>query len=363
LATSRAPAAERFKSKHYAIEAVTIAKGLVQPWSLAFLPDGRMLVTEKPGRLRIVTQNGKLSPPLKGVPKVDDSGQGGLLDIALDRNFKTNRTIYLSYAEPGKGGSGTAIMRAVLSDQALSRQKVIFRQMPKSRGGVHFGSRLVTAPGDLLFITIGDRGQRERVQNPKFNRGQVIRIHTDGRMPKDNPFIGKSGARPEIWSLGHRNAQGAGLHPKTGRLWTVEHGAAGGDEVNIPLAGRNYGWPVISYGRHYSGAKIGVGTHKPGLEQPIHYWDPSIAPSGLAFYTGDKFPRWRGNLFIGALRGRHLARLVLDGRKVIGQERLLAGLGERIRDVRQGPDGAIYILTDSRNGRILRLVPANGKPD
>lgn len=351
---------ETFESEHYTLRVATVAKGLKAPWSLAWLPDGRMLVTERPGRLRMVTSDGVVSDPVAGLPDVAAGGQGGLLDVAVDPDFSANRQIYFSYAEAGIGGKGTAVVRAVLDGGRLSDLRVIFRQTPKSGGGQHFGSRLVFGRDGTLFVTVGERGERDRAQDTTVNRGQVIRIHTDGRIPADNPFVGRPGYRPEIWSYGHRNPQGAALHPETGELWTIEHGAAGGDEVNIPRAGRNYGWPVIAYGRHYSGGRIGEGTHKPGMEQPVHYWDPSIAPSGMAFYTGDKFPKWRGNLLVGALKYRLVARLVLDGETVVAEERMLEGLGERIRDVRQGPDGYVYLLTDSNNGRILRLEPAGG---
>lgn len=350
--------AAAYKSEHYPLNAVTVAEGLEHPWSLAFLPDGRMLVTERPGRLRIVAKDGTLSDPLRGVPEVYARGQGGLLDIILDPQFSSNRTVYLSYAEPGEDGGSTAVARAVLGEAQLIDLKVLFRQVPKTGGGIHFGSRLVVARDGTLFITIGERGESDRAQDPSVNRGQVIRINRDGTIPTDNPFVGRTGYRPEIWSYGHRNPQGAALHPVTGKLWTVEHGARGGDEINIPQPGRNYGWPVIAYGRHYWGGKIGEGTSKPGMEQPIHYWDPSIAPSGTAFYTGDKFPSWRGNLFVGALSFRLLSRLVLDGERVVKEERLLKELDERIRDVRQGPDGYLYLLTDSSSGRIIRIEPA-----
>ncbi|MEQ8697810.1 MAG: PQQ-dependent sugar dehydrogenase, partial [Bauldia litoralis] len=272
-----------------------------------------------------------------------------------DPDFANNRVIYFSYSEPGPGGAGTAVARARLDGNRLTRLKVLFTMEPKANTVQHFGSRLVIGRDGHLFITIGERGQRARAQDPSVNRGQVIRINRDGSIPKDNPFVGRAGHRPEIWSFGHRNPQGAALNPATGRLWIHEHGARGGDEINIPKAGKNYGWPVISYGRHYSGAKIGVGARKAGMEQPIHYWDPSIAPSGMAFYTGDKFPAWKGNLFVGALAQQMLVRLTLDGQKVVKEERLLKDLGERIRDVRQGPDGYLYVLTDAGDGRLLRI--------
>ena len=357
-----APAAhagtQSIDTEKYSLRVVTVAKGLAEPWSLAWLPDGRMLVTEKAGQMRIVAKNGKLSKPLKGVPKVAASGQGGLLDVILDPRFASNKKIYFSYSERGSGGQGTAVATAKLDGLALKDKKVLFRQTPKSSGGRHYGSRLVIAGDGTLFVTLGDRGERDRVQNKKINRGQVVRINTDGTVPDDNPFVGKKGFRPETFSLGHRNPQGAALHPETGKLWVHEHGPAGGDEVNVVEAGRNYGWPVIGYGQHYSGAKIGVGTKKRGMEQPVHYWDPSIAPSGMAFYTGDKFPKWKGNLFVGALGHQTVVRLTLDGEKVVGEERILDDLGERIRDVRIGPDGYIYLLTDEHNGRILRLEPS-----
>jgi glucose/arabinose dehydrogenase len=349
-------------SRDYRLAVETVAEGLVNPWGLAFLPDGRMLVTERPGRLRIVAADGKLSEPLRGVPEVVAEGQGGLLDVALAPDFATSRLVYLSYSEPGEGGTnGTAVARGRLAADggALEDVQVIFRQLPKVASRAHFGSRLVFAPDGKLFVTLGERfGFKERAQDLGYHFGKVVRIEADGKVPADNPFVGREDARPEIWSYGHRNPQSAGLHPTTGKLWIVEHGARGGDEVNIPEAGKNYGWPVISYGVDYSGAKIGEGRSKPGMEQPIYYWDPSIAPSGLLFYTGDLFPKWKGDLFVGALAGRLLSRLDVDGKKIGGEERLLKGLGERIRDVRQGPEGAIYLLTDASDGRILRLRPA-----
>ncbi|MDH5748079.1 MAG: PQQ-dependent sugar dehydrogenase [Rhodospirillales bacterium] len=360
LALAPSAGAETYKSEHYTLRAVTVARGLEYPWGLAFLPDGGMIVTEREGRIRLVAKDGKLSPPLENVPKVYDSGQGGMLDIALGPDFPRDQTIYFSYAEPGSGGAGTAVARARLdrAENHLTNLKVIFRQQPKTTGGRHFGSRLVFARDGKLFITVGERGERDRAQDFSINRGQVIRINSDGSIPADNPFVGKTGYRPEVWSYGHRNPQGAALHPESGKLWTIEHGAQGGDEINIPRAGRNYGWPIIAYGRHYSGEPIGEGTHKSGLEQPIHYWDPSIAPSGMVFYTGDKFPKWKGSLLVGALKFQLVSRLELNGEKIIREERMLNELGERIRDVRQGPDGFVYLLTDSGDGRILRIEPA-----
>lgn len=349
---------QEFASQRHRFRVVTVARGLEHPWGLAFLPDGRMLVTERPGRLRIVERDGRLSAPLSGVPAVVGEGQGGLLDVALAPDFAQSRMIHLSYSEPGDGWTaGTAVARGTLGAQGLENVQVIFRQEPKVTGRAHFGSRLVFTPDGYLFITTGERNRRDDSQDLSRHMGKVIRLRPDGSVPPDNPFVGRSGARPEIWSYGHRNLQGAALHPETNALWTVEHGARGGDELNTPKPGRNYGWPVITFGRDYSGAPIGVGTAKEGMEQPVYYWDPSIAPSGLMFYTGDRFPGWRGNLFVGALGFELLARLELNGDRVTAEERLLEGFGDRIRDVRQGPDGYIYLLTDEDNGRILRLEP------
>jgi aldose sugar dehydrogenase len=358
---TKAPAAQKTKR---GVKVETYAEGLAHPWGMAFLPDGRLLVTERPGRMRLVAKDGKPSPPLKGMPAVVSTRQGGLLDVALSPDFASSRLIFISYSEPrGAGGSGTSVARAKLEIEGdgarLGDVKVIFRQEPASSGPMHFGSRLAFAPDGNLFVTLGERFQREKAQDLGTHYGKVVRIRPDGSVPTDNPFVGKSGVKPEIWSYGHRNVQSGAINPATGKLWTVEHGARGGDEVNIPLAGRNYGWPVITYGIDYSGAKIGVGTAKAGMEQPVYYWDPSIAPSGMAFYTGNLFPEWKGDLFVGALRGQALHRLVLDGDRVVGEEALLRNLGERIRDVRSGPDGALWLLTDSTDGRVLRLVPAD----
>jgi glucose/arabinose dehydrogenase len=342
---------------------VTVAKGLENPWGIAFLPDGRMLVTERPGRLRLVSPDGTLGAPVEGVPKVDARGQGGLLDVVLDPSFAANRRVYLSYSEPGTGGdagkNGTAVARGRLDGNRLADVAVIFRQKDKHAGTAHFGSRLVFDRSGRLFVTLGDRfARRDDAQNLGTHFGKTIRIEPDGRVPDDNPFVKTAGALPEIWSYGHRNMQGAALHPTSGELWTHEHGPQGGDEVNVDLAGRNYGWPVITYGAEYgSGQKIGEGTTKPGIEAPVTYWVPSIAPSGMAFLTSDRYPGWKGSLFVGALRGKVLVRLELDGRKVVREERLLADLDERLRDVRQGPDGWLYLLTDNDDGRILRLTP------
>jgi len=345
-----------------AVRVSTVARGLVHPWALAFLPDGRLLVTERPGRLRVVTPDGRVSAPLAGVPQVFARGQGGLLDVALDPRFAETRLVYLAYAEPGAGGeAGTAVARARLEEHGLEDLRVIYRQVPKVPGALHFGARLVFARDGTLFVTLGERfDYRDQAQELGSALGKIVRIHPDGSVPADNPFVGRPGARPEIWSLGHRNIQAAALHPETGQLWVAEHGARGGDELNRPEAGKNYGWPVIGYGVHYWGSRIGEGTAKPGMEQPLYYWDPAIAPSGMTFYTGDRFPGWRGSLLIGSLRPGLLVRLVLDGERVVREERHLAELGERVRDVRQGPDGLLYVATDSPRGRILRLEPAAG---
>jgi glucose/arabinose dehydrogenase len=358
-AAAPASRAQTFRTEKHEVRVVTVAKGLRHPWGLAFLPDGRMLVTERPGRMRIVSASGQVSPPLAGVPEVYARGQGGLLDVTLHPDFARNRLVYFSYAEPGPGGAGTAAALARLSDDGarLENLKVVFRQQPKAEGGIHFGSRLVFARDGRLFITIGERNQMDLAQDVSVNRGQVIRIEADGRIPADNPFVNRNGARPEIWSYGHRNPQGAALHPQSGKLWTVEHGPGGGDEVNIPLPGRNYGWPVIGHGRHYDGRPIGIGTHKEGMEQPVYFWNPAIAPSGMDFYTGDKFPGWRGNMLIAVLRQQMLVRLELNGEKVVREERMLRDIGDRLRHVRQGPDGFVYLLTDESEGRILRLEP------
>jgi aldose sugar dehydrogenase len=339
------------------IAAETVAVGLEHPWALAFLPDGRILVTERSGRLRIVAKNGELSKPLGGVPRVQVGGQGGLLDVAIDPSFEENRQVYLSYAEPGRGGAGTAVARGRLSEDRLEDVKVIYRQQPKVEGHNHFGSRLVFTKDGKLFVTQGERqAYREQAQNLSSGLGKLIRINPDGSIPEDNPFIGKRGVLPEIYSYGHRNIQAAALHPETGQIWTVEHGARGGDELNHPEPGKNYGWPVITYGRDYSGMPIGEGTAKAGMEQPVYYWDPVIAPSGAVWYTGDKYPGWKGSLFIGSLHGP-LVRLTLQGARVTSEERYLAELGARIRDVQQGPDGFLYLVTDEDDGRVLRVIP------
>ncbi|HEY8379144.1 MAG TPA: PQQ-dependent sugar dehydrogenase [Nannocystis sp.] len=346
------------------IRVETVASGLEHPWALEFMPDGRMLVTERPGRLRIVGIDGRLSAPALGVPEVMAEGQGGLLDVALAPDFAQSRRIYLSYAEPREGGSGTSVAAAILRDgdpPQLDDLQVIFRQLPTYSNSAHFGSRIVPTDDGMLYIGLGERfdeATRVRAQALDNHLGKVVRIRADGSVPSDNPFVGEAGALPEIWSYGHRNIQSAALHPTRRDLWIAEHGPMGGDELNLPAAGANHGWPVVSYGLHYSGEQVGSGEPTaPGIADPKYYWTPSIAPSGMVFYTGDVFPAWHGDLFVGALAERHLNRLDLDGDKIVGEEKLLTDLDERIRDVAQGPDGNLYVITDSDDGRILRLVP------
>ncbi|SER21512.1 Glucose/arabinose dehydrogenase, beta-propeller fold [Nitrosomonas sp. Nm51] len=338
-----------------------LARGLSHPWGMAFLPDGRILVTERVGRLRIVTPDGRISGPVSNVPAVYHKKQGGLLDVALDPDFAANRLVYLSYAEPVGTSDGTiastAVARAELDGNSLKNLKVIFRQNPKTDGGQHFGSRLVFAPDGNLFITLGDRGNyKEEAQNIDNHIGAIIRIRPDGSVPEDNPFVKNNKAKPEIWSYGHRSVQGAAIHPKTGELWIHEHGPRGGDEINIPEPGKNYGWPNASYGTHYSMIPIKDEHAEQGYEEPIYYWTPSVAPSGMLFYTGGLFPGWRNNLFVGTLAGQHLIRLSVSSDKVLTEEQLLKNT-LRFRDVEQGPDGAIYLLTDENDGKILKLLP------
>ncbi|MFN4312384.1 MAG: PQQ-dependent sugar dehydrogenase [Ferrovibrio sp.] len=357
------PASPVFRTEEATVRVVTVARGLEHPWAMAFLPDGRLLVTERPGRLRVVGKDGRVSPPLENLPPVFASGQGGLLDVTLDPAFASNRMLYFTYAEPGHGtersSAGTALASARFGGTRLEDVKVLFRQQPKLSGGLHFGSRVVVGPDDKLWLGLGERYRRDEAQNLNVHLGKVIRLNKDGGVPADNPFVGRNDARPEIWSYGHRNIQGMARHPQTGVVWLHEHGARGGDEINIPERGRNYGWPVITHGVDYSGAKIGIGSEAPGMEQPLLHWTPSIAPSGMAFYGGSRIPAWRGNLFVGSLNSFFLVRVVLDGTRVVKQERLLAGLEERIRDVREGPDGYLYIATDNADGRILRIEPVN----
>lgn len=344
------------------IRSEEIASGLVDPWAIVFLPDGRMLVTERPGRLRVVTREGVVSAPVTGLPDVDSRGQGGLLDVILSPSFLQDRLIYWSYAEPrGDGANGTSVARGRLSEDAsrVENVSVIFQQNPAWRSNGHFGSRLVFDREGRLYVTLGDRQQdepRELAQDLSAHLGKVIRINADGSVPSDNPFVGRSGARAEIWSYGHRNVQGADLHPETGELWTIEHGPRGGDELNVTRAGLNYGWPVISYGIEYRGGPVNSGiSAREGLEQPLYYWDPVIAPGDMDFYRGQLFP-WRGDVLIAGLRTQALVRLDLDGERVVGEERFELGVG-RIRDIAESEDGALWIVTDEDNGRVLRLTP------
>ena len=298
--------------------------------------------------------------PVAGLPPIEAHGQGGLLDVALHPRFAENQLIYLAYAGPGKGGVSTEVARGKLVDNRLEDVQVLFRQQPKSKTGRHFGSRLVFDRAGYLYITLGDRGERERAQRPDDHAGSVIRLHDDGRIPADNPFVNREGWKPEKFTLGNRNIQGAALNPRSGEVWAHEHGPQGGDEINVIRSGINYGWPVITYGVNYViGTPIGEGTHKPGMAQPLYYWVPSIAPSGMTFYTGDGFPRWRGDLFVGSLKDRMLVRLSLDGEQVVAEERFLHDVLGRIRDVRQGPDGFLYLLTDENDGVLVRLQPVN----
>ncbi len=339
------------------LEVKLVASGLRFPWGMAFMPDGNLLVTERVGQLRVITPDGRVSEPVKGVPAVFSQQQGGLLDVALDPEFSKNRLIYLSYAELEGGKAGTAVAKAELKDGNLENLQVIFRQFPKTQGAVHFGSRLAFAPDGNLFITLGDRGDHmDEAQRLGTHIGKIIRIRSDGSVPTDNPFVNDPKAKPEIWSYGHRSVQGAAIHPKTGQLWIHEHGPKGGDEINIPQPGKNYGWPQASYGVHYNGTPIKDEHTGQGFEEPIHHWTPSIAPSGMVFYTGNLFPGWRGNLLVGALAGKHVSRLSTDGKRILGEEQLLIQ-SARFRDVEQGPDGALYLLTDEENGRLLKVTP------
>jgi glucose/arabinose dehydrogenase len=329
------------QSEKHSFRVVTLLTGLENPWSMAFLPDGRMLVTERAGRMRLV------------------QGQGGLLDVVLHPQYPQNGWIYWSFNAPGPGGWGTALARGKLQGQRMTEVQLLFSMQPKTRSGHHFGGRIVFDRAGHVYLTLGDRGDKERAQKWDDHAGSVIRLHDDGRVPTDNPFAQRAGVLPEKWTLGHRNMQGAALHPKTGELWTHEHGPQGGDEVNVVRSGQNYGWPVITYGVNYGlGTRIGEGQSKPGMVQPVHVWSPSIAPSGMAFVNGSQFPQWNGDVLLGALRGQMLVRLSLQGDKVLREERLLSGRVGRIRDVRMGPDGFVYLLTDESQGALLRLEPS-----
>lgn len=353
------PYADVIQSQQHNFKVEVITGELRHPWGLAFLPGGDMLVTERPGRLWRITHGSLSKTPVEGLPKIKDKGQGGLMGIALHPDFDTNRWLYLSYAATGRGGIGTEVLRGRLDGAQLNEVQVIFKALPKSKGGRHFGSRLVFGRDGTLYISLGDRGQRSSAQELSDHRGTLIRVNADGSVPSDNPFVGKPDVRPEIYTYGNRNMQGMTLNPESGAIWTHEHGPQGGDEVNVMQAGVNYGWPVITYGANYmSGTKIGEGTHKDGMAQPVYKWVPSIAPSGMAFYNGDVFPNWRGNLFVGSLKFGLLVRLEVQGQRVTREERLFNGRYGRIRDVVQGPDGYLYVLTDAREGQLLRLTPA-----
>lgn len=362
LACGGAAAQERsavISSEKHAFRVTTLLSGLENPWSMAFLPDGRMLVTERAGRMRLVGPDFRLSPQaIEGLPDVVAQGQGGMFDVVLHPQHAQNGWIYWAYNAPGPGGWGTALARGKLQGQRMTEVQVLFSMQPKTRSGQHFGGRIVFDKAGMLYLTLGDRGDRHRAQKLDDHAGSVIRLHDDGRVPADNPLAKQAGAFPEKWTWGNRNMQGAALHPKTGELWTHEHGPQGGDEVNVMRAGQNYGWPVVTYGVNYGlGTRIGEGHSKPGMVQPLHVWTPSIAPSGMAFVTGSQFPHWQGDLLVGALRGQMLVRLSLEGDKVLREERLLQGRVGRIRDVRIGPDGGVYLLTDDAPGALLRLEP------
>ena len=344
------------------INVETVAEGLKHPWGMAFLPDGRMLVTERVGTLRIVNPDGSVSQPLSGVPEVAARGQGGLLDVALDPEFFSNKLIYLSYAEPGDGGAGTAVARGRLAGETLEDLKVIFQQTPKVKGSGHFGSRLTFAPDGTLFVTLGDRRKLDLVQDLSSHVGKIVRINPDGSVPQDNPFIGQKDAQPEIWSLGHRNVQSASIDPRTGKLWTLEFGPRGGDELNQPVPGENYGWPLVNWGSEYGGDNIPDPSTRPELADAVRHWTPVISPSGATFstaepvpgWTSEAIPAWTGDLLIGGLSSQGIVRLRLKGEEVTDEEQI--SLGARIRNVVQGPDGAVYVLTDESNGKILRLT-------
>ena len=347
-----------YASEHHAYRAATVASGLEHPWGMAFLPNGDVLVTERPGRLRLVSDGALDSRPIAGVPAVRTGGQGGLLDVALHPDFEDNRLVYLSYSKPGPDGATTAVSRGRLEGHALTGVEEIFEAQAWSTSSVHFGSRLVFDDDGYLFVTVGERGRMQNAQDLSTHAGKVLRIHDDGRVPADNPFVGRNDALPEIWAYGIRSPQGL-VQGADGRLWESEHGPRGGDEINVIRAGFNYGWPVITYGINYNGSPITDITERVGMEQPLHYWVPSIATSGIAFYTGDRFPQWRGDVFVGGLAGQQLARVRLDGRRVVESEALLEDFGRRIRDVRNGPDGFLYVLTDESEGALVRLEPAN----
>ena len=344
------------ESEHHTFAVETLVRGLSHPWSMAFLPNGDVLVTERVGRLRLISEGKLLQDPIAGLPNIRQHGQGGLLDVVLHPDFQTNNFIYLAYAGKTLRGYGTEVLRAKYINNKLEDIKVIFKALPKSRGGRHFGGRLQFSHDKKLFITLGDRGDRPRAQDLHDHAGSLIRINADGSVPEDNPYLDKKAAQPEIFSYGHRNIQGITKHPLSNIIWTHEHGPQGGDEINIIRKGANYGWPVITYGVNYgTGTKIGEGTHKVGMEQPLYYWVPSIAPSGMTFYSGDEFVHWKNNLLVGSLKFGLLVRLEIDNNKVVHEERLLDGQYGRIRDIRQGPEGTLFLLTDQEQGAVLKL--------
>jgi glucose/arabinose dehydrogenase len=366
MTSAKSQEAETYKTERVTIDVALLTEGLDHPWGIAVLPDRRLLVTEKSGTLRIITPDGKKGEPISGVPKVDARDQGGLLDVALHPGFETNRLVYFSFSEPGDNGTNsTAVAHGRLSDDgaALTDVKVIFSQKPKLPSTMHFGSRLVFDRDGKLYITLGERSRdefRDQAQELTSHLGKVIRVNDDGSVPADNPFVKTTDALPEIWSYGHRNVQGAALNPATGKVWTIEHGPKGGDEINIPRAGKNYGWPVISFGVNYDDTPVGNGqSAQAGMEQPIYQWTPVIAPGGAIFYQGRMFPEWTGNLLVSGLKVTSLVRLTLDGESVTGEERMITGLGQRIRDVEQDADGAVYVLTDEDNGAVLKITRAN----
>ncbi|HSI00491.1 MAG TPA: PQQ-dependent sugar dehydrogenase [Reyranella sp.] len=358
LAAPTAGRAQVVRSARHTMRLSTLSLGLVQPWSIAFLPDGRMLITERPGRLRMFA-NGKLeATPLAGVPRVAATGQGGLLDVCLHPDFARNRVLYLAYSSPGADGNATTVSRAELGEGGLRGTTVIFEALPRAPGGLHFGARIVFDRAGLMYVSLGERYARQRAQNLADLAGKVVRLRDDGTVPPGNPFVGRPDARPEIYSWGHRNPQGLAVHPATGRVWAVEHGPRGGDELNLLKPGANYGWPLATWGVDYSGAIISPHKSLPGMEDPVRYWVPSISPCGLCFYTGDAFPAWKGSLLTGALSADALFRIELDGERYVGEERLIEGRLPYIRDVRQGPDGLLYLVTHSDDGGLFRLDPA-----
>ena len=369
ITTAVASAQTVFDTQEYKVKAIKVVEGLYHPWGMAFLPDGRLLITERRGTMRLVDNGTLLAASVEGIPRATEHGQGGLLDLALHPRYAENGWIYWSYNAVEGGLHGTELARGKLGGtRELPRMtdvQILFKMQPKSSAGHHFGSRIVFDKPGFLYLTLGDRGDspakgaEQRAQKLDDHAGKSIRLHDDGRVPVDNPFVKSTGARPEIFTLGNRNMQGAALHPESGRIWVHEHGPQGGDEINVLVSGANYGWPVISYGANYgSGTKIGEGTEKKGMMPPVLYWVPSIAPSGMVFYSGRNFPKWKGSLFVGALAKQLLVRVTLDGEKVVGQERLFEGKLGRIRDVREGPDGNLYLLTDSPRGELIRLEPA-----